>query len=736
MNENISITRRDFLKVTATAGAGLLAGIPMFLSCSGEPATVSEAPPLVDPGLWIRIDKDNSITIIISKAEMGQGIVTSMAMLIVEELGADWSTVQTEWAPENIAYGRYTKNGMQSTSASTSIRYLWKPLRQAGAALREMLIGSAAMTWNVPQKDCKAEKSYIIHRPSQKRLSFGELADTATRLPVPQKVRLKNTEEFRIIGQSVRGLDAESKITGTALFSSDVQIPGMVTALVSRCPVFGGIPVRFDATESLAVDGVIDVIEISQGVAVIAKNFWAAKTGRDFLQVTWDEGPNKELDSKGLNEMLQTMIHTSGVTVYQHGDDVKIPENGDRLVESVFSLPYQSHAPMEPLSCTAHVTGEDCEIWAPMQNLTQAKKVAAFVTGLQDSSIKIHSTYIGCAFGRASFLDHVAESVEISKKIRRPVKTLWTRSDDIMHDQYRPATMHRLRAVLDEQGWPESWFHRIAGITDFKNILLVLGADRIPSAIKNARVECVQKKRGRLRNLPRYVRNLIENRNTYNGLWNSKRTSIPYVPTGNMRSVGHYHNAFAIQCFINELAARAEMDPYLYQHHLLRNSPRDRAVFEMAAKKLQWGKPMGKGRYKGIAQHRSAGSSVAQAVEISINGQGMIKVHRVVCAIDCGIVVNPDNVRAQVEGGIVFGLTSALKGKITISHGSVDQSNFDVYPLLSMSEMPHIEVILMPSPEAPTGIGEVAVPPIAPAVANAVFSATGSRVRELPIKIE
>ena len=730
-----SISRRVFLKVSATAGAGLLASISLIQSCTKDSVTSPTASPQVKPGLWVRIDSDNTVSVIIPKSEMGQGIVTSLAMLVVEELGADWSKVRTEWAPADLAYGHYMHNGMQSTGASTSIRDLWKPLRQAGAALRETLIESAAKVWAVSRNECRSEKSFIVHGPSGKRLSYGELTNVAAKLPIPQDVTLKKVEEFQIIGRPIPGLDAKSKITGAATFGFDVQVPGMLVAVVSRCPVFGGIPVWFDASESLAVKGVRHVIKISQGVAVVADNFWAAKLGRDALKVTWDPGPNKNLDSATIGQMLKSMIDSEGVMVYEHGDNFRSSKDADRRVESVYSLPYLAHAPMEPLSCTTLLSKNSCEVWGPTQNLTRAQRVAALITGLPHSSIRIHSTFLGCSFGRASFSDHIAESVEIAKKINKPVKTVWTREDDIQHDQYHPATMHWLSSDLDEKGWPETWFHRIAGISDFMDDFLVAGADEFPYAIENAHVECVQKTRGKLRNLPRYVRNLIEGRQTYNGMWNSKRTSIPFVPTGNMRSVAHYHNAFVIQSFIDELAAKAEMDPYLYQRHLLRNSPRDRAVLDLAASKFEWGKPLEKGRYAGIAQHKTAGSCVAQVAEISISDKGGVRVHRVVCAIDCGIVVNPDTVKAQVEGGIVFGLTSALKGKITISEGSADQSNFHDYPLLAMSEMPYIEVHIMPNRESPTGVGEIAVPPIAPAVANAVFFGTGKRIRRLPIDV-
>lgn len=731
-----AISRRVFLKVSAMTGAGLVASISLIQSCTKDSVTSPTASPQVDPALWVRIDSDNTVSVIIPKSEMGQGIVTSLAMLVVEELEADWSKVRTEWAPADLAYGHFSYNGMQSTVASMSIHDLWKPLRQAGAALREMLIESAARVWAVSRNECRPEKSHIVHGPSGRRLNYGELTRIAAKLPIPQDVRLKEVDEFQIIGRPIPGIDARSKITGTATFGFDVQVPGMFVAVVSRCPVFGGIPVRFDASESLAVKGVRHITKISQGVAVVADNFWAAKLGRDALKVTWDLGPNKNLDSATIGQMLKSMIDSEGITVYEHGNHIRSSKDIDRRVESVYSLPYLAHAPMEPLSCTTLLSKNSCEVWAHTQNLTKAQRVAASITGLPHSSIKIHNTFLGCGFGRASFSDHVAECVEISKKIGKPVKTLWTREDDIQHDQYHPATMHRLSADLDEKGWPETWFHRIAGISDFRDALLVAGADEFPYAIENAHVECVQKRRGKLRNLPRYLRNLIEGRQTYNGMWNSKRTSIPFVPTGNVRGVAHIHNAFVIQSFIDELAAKAGTDPYLYQRHLLRNSPRDRAVFDLAASKFEWGKPLEKGRYAGIAQHKSVGSCVAQAAEISISDKGGVKVHRVVCAIDCGIVVNPDTVKAQVEGGIVFGLTSALKGKITISEGSVDQSNFHDYPLLAMSEMPHIEVHIMPNRESPTGVGHLAVPPIAPAVANAVFSATGKRIRRLPIDIQ
>ena len=732
MSRTVLISRRVFLKLSATAGAGLLAGISILPSCTGDSKSRVRASSSVDPRLWVRIDSDSNVTVMISKSEMGQGIVTSMAMLVIEELEGDWSKLRTEWAPADLAYTNPLL-GEQVTGASTSIQTLWEPLRKAGAMLREMLIETAAEEWSVGKEECRAEQAIVIHAPSGKQLSYGSLAARATKRPFPQDVKLKDINECQIIGRPIPGIDAKSKVTGTATFGFDVDVPGMLVGVVSRCPVFGGIPVRFDPSKSLAIKGVRHVVEISRGVAILADNFWAAKLGRDALVVTWDFGPNKDLDSMTITEMLQKMLNRRGAKVYARGNADLPAQEPDRKIESVYQLPYLAHAPMAPLSCTAWVREKTCEFWAPIQNQTQAQRVAALITGLPGSSVKVHTTFLGGAFGRGNFSDHVAEAVEISKAVGRPVKVLWSREDDIQHDYYRPATMHRLSAILNAQGWPVFWFHRIAGISDFLSVCLTAGADCLPYAIENVRVECVQKKRGKIRNLARYLRNLMEGRQTYDGMSNSKRTSIPYVPTGPWRSVGNHHSAFVIQSFIDELAVKAGIDPYLYQRHLLRNSPRDRAVLDLAASKFEWGKPLKKGRHVGIAQHKTHESRVAQVAEISITQDGRVRVHRVVCAIDCGIVVNPDTVAAQMEGGIVFGLTAALKAKITISKGRVQQSNFHDYPLLTMSEMPAIEVYIMPSGEAPTGVGEAGVPPIAPAVANAIFSATGQRVRTLPV---
>ena len=734
MSQTVLISRRVFLKLSATAGAGLMAGISLLPSCTKDSKSPVKALHQVDPGLWVRIDSDNTVTVIISKAEMGQGILTSMAMLVAEELEADWSRLRTEWAPADRAYAN-PMFGIQVTSASTSMRTLWDPLRRAGAMLREMLIGAASEVWDVSKKTCRAENSFVVHTPSGRRLSYGMLAARATKRPFPQEVQLKDISDFKIIGRRMPGLDAYSKITGTATFGFDVSIPGMLVAAVSRCPVFGGIPDRFDASESLGIKGVRDVVEISNGIAIVADNYWAAVLGRDALDVTWDRGPNKNLDSVTITAMLENMLDCQGVPVFKRGDATSPPADAGRKIESIYQLPYLAHAPMEPLSCTARVDEKSCDLWVPTQNQTGAQQAAKLITGLPRSAIRVHTTFLGCGLGRGQFADHVTESVEISKAIGKPVKVMWTREDDIQHDHYRPATMHRLSASLNAEGWPVFWFHRIAGISDFFNVCLTAGADKFPYAIENVEIECVHKTRGKMRNLPRYIQNRLKGRHTYDGMWNSVKTPIPYVPTGPWRSIGHSHNAFVIESFVDELAAKAGIDPYLYRRNLLKNAPRELAVLDLAASKFGWGKPLKKGRYAGIAEHQACGSSVAQVAEISTDGKGMVRIHRVVCAIDCGTVINPDTVEAQMEGCIVFGLTAALKGEITISKGCVEQSNFHDYELLKMSEMPRIEVYIVPSREAPGGVGEVGVPTIAPAVTNALFSATGKRIRRLPVRL-
>ncbi|MDB9823396.1 molybdopterin-dependent oxidoreductase, partial [Deltaproteobacteria bacterium] len=658
--------------------------------------------------------------------------LTSTAMLVAEEMEADWSKVRTEWAPIDPAYINPV-SGEQNTTLSLSIRTLWKPLRQVGAITREMLIQAAAETWNVDRDMCRAEEGAVKHINSGKILRYGSLTDKAARLPIPRNVKLKDSRSFRLIGKPIHGLDSKIKINGSAPFCSDIHVPEMSVALVKRCPVFGGKVASFNGSRSLKIKGIQNVLEISRGIAVVADDFSSAERGREELDVKWDKGPSEKLDNAAIFEILEKLAKSRGTPICEKGNASRILAGSENRIEAVYQVPYLAHAVMEPLCCIAHVRKDSCDIWVPTQNQTQVQRVAALITGLPRSSIKIHNVFLGGSFGRTLFSDHVAEAVEISKALSRAIKVIWLREDDIQHDFYRPATYNRLYACLNAQGWPIAWFHRVAGITDFMPTLLYPDIN-LPYDIENIHVEYVNKRPGKVLDLARSLGYLLKGRRTYNWMPKYMRTSYPYVPTGPWRSVANSQNGFIIESFMDELAIAANKDPYLYRRHLLRNCPRGKAVLDLAASKAGWGKAIENGHFTGIAYYECSGSYLAQIAEVSVESNGIVKVHRVVCTIDCGIAVNPDTVKAQLEGGIVFGLTAALKGKITISSGQVDQSNFHDYELLRMDEMPQIDIYIIPSTEDPRGVGETGVPPIGAALVNAVYSATGKRFRELPLR--
>ena len=733
MDKHIQISRRSFIRLVAAGGACLAVGVYLWPNRKNSNKSPHNIMSAIDPFMWVKINSDDTVIVTVSRSEMGQGILTSTAMLVAEEMEADWSKVRTEWAPIDPAYINPV-TGKQNTSLSLGIRTLWKPLRQVGAITREMLIQAAAETWKVDRDMCRAEEGAVIHINSGKRLSYGSLAAKASRLPIPGNVKLKDSRSFRLIGKPIHGLDSKIKIDGSAPFCSDIHVPGMSVAMVERCPVFGGKVLSFDASASLKIKGVQNVLEISSGVAVVADDFFSAKLGREALDVTWDKGPSEKLDSATIFKILEKLANSRGTPFFEKGNARRILAKSEKRIESVYQAPYLAHAAMEPLCCIARVRKDSCDIWVPTQNQSGVQRVAALITGLPMSSIKIHSVFLGGSFGRTGFSDHVAEAVEISKALSRPIKVIWLREDDIQHDFYRPATYNRMYACLNGQGWPIAWFHRIAGITDFMPELLISGRTNLSYAIENILVEYVHKRPGKILDLARSLGYLLKGRRTYKWMPNYMRTSYPYVPTGNWRSVANSQNGFIIESFMDELAIAADKDPYIYRRHLLRNCPRGKAVLDLAASKAGWGTEMKNGHYIGIAYYEVYDSYLAQIAEVSVESNHQVKVHRIVCAIDCGMVVNPDTVKAQLEGGIVFGLTAALKGKITISGGQVDQSNFHDYELLRMDEIPQIDIYIMPSTEDPGGVGEAGVPPIAAALANAVYSATGKRFRELPLR--
>jgi isoquinoline 1-oxidoreductase subunit beta len=644
---------------------------------------------------------------------MGQGVATSLPMLLAEELEADWSKIKIEFAPADKAYTN-PMFGMQGTGGSTSVRAAFVPLRKAGAAARELLIAAAAQTWNVDRTQCRAEQGAVLHVPSKRRLTYGKLVEKAATMPMQADVPLKDPKDWKILGTRVRRLDTPPKVDGSAEFGIDVKVPGMLVAVIARSPVFGGKVTKFDVAKAKAVPGVRQVVQISNGVAVVADGYWPAKKGRDALEVSWNEGPTASVSSATIAQLFAQRAEQPGAVARHEGDTEPALAGAASNLDAVYEAPFLAHATMEPMNCTAHVRpdGGGVDIWAPTQFQTGAQGLGAQIGGVAPERVKVHTTYLGGGFGRRFELDFIQEALETSKAVGAPVKVIWSREDDTRHAQYRPASYHRLRAGLDGSRRPVAWTHRIVAPSilarvfpqTIKNGLdqeVVEGGVEMPYAVPNVHVDYVMTDTG--------------------------------IPVGFWRSVNNSFNAFVVESFIDEVAHAAQRDPYEYRRDLLGKAPRHLGALNLAASKAGWGSPLPRGRARGIAVYKSFETYVAEVAEVSVESEGAVRVHRVVCAVDCGPVVNPDIVEAQMESGIVYGLTAALWGEITIDKGRVQQSNFHDYRMLRMAEMPRIEVHIVPSTEAQGGVGEPGTPPIAPAVCNAIFALTGKRIRRLPI---
>ncbi len=701
--------RRDFLKVTGTIGAGLVIGFRIPDRNGAVPFA---------PNAWLQIGTNGIVTLTIDKSEMGEGNHTALAMLIAEELDADWTKVKIGAVPDNPAgWSR-----RMSTGGSTSVRTSWDILRKAGATARAMLVAAAAQTWGVEPAACSTQNGAVTH--ASHRLTYGELAQRATSLPVPENPPLKDPKDFRLLGKRTHRLDTPSKVNGTAGFGIDVRMPGMLVASIERSPVFGGTVQSFDATRAKALPGVRHVVQLdgtpwtgtqgawgvgtASGIAVVADTYWQAVQGRQALQITWDEGPNASLG--GIPATLASLAPQAGVTARKDGDATAALAGAAKKIDAVYEVPFLHHATMEPMNCTAHVRADGCDVWAPTQNQTRAQEVAAEAAGLPKEKVRIHTTLLGGGFGRRLESDFVAEAVRLSTAARAPVKVIWSREDDTKHGFYRPATYNRLAAGLDAQNKPIAWTHHIVAppillkfgpLQNGIDRTLIDGAADVPYAVPNVLVDQVA-------------------------------ADLP-VPLGFWRSVGASQNAFVVECFMDEVAAAAGRDPYELRRELLQAKPRHLRTLELAATQAGWGSPLPPGHGRGIALAEWEPTTCAEVAEVSVAADGTVRVHRVVCAVDCGPVVNPDTLEAQMQGGVVFGLSAALYGEITIENGRVKQGNFNDYQVLRIPEMPVVEVHIVPSTDALGGIGEPSVPPTAPAVCNAIFAATGKRIRRLPI---
>jgi isoquinoline 1-oxidoreductase beta subunit len=709
--------RRVFLKTGAAAGGGLLVGL-YLPAASRELLAQGPNPALLVPFAFVKIAPDDTVTVIANHSEMGQGIYTSLPMLLNEELQADWSKVRVEPAPVDAVYN-HSVFGIQMTGGSTTIASEWDRYRKIGAATRLLLVQTAAQSWNVPASSCRAENGVVTHSATSRKATYGSLAEAAAKLSVPSDVPLKEPGKFTLIGTPAKRLDTPSKANGTAQFGLDVSVPGMLTAVVARPPVFGGKVVRFDATDTQKIPGVKSVVQVPSGVAVIAERFWPAKLGRDALKITWDDGDNANLSTLQMLADFTAKSTSPGAIAKKIGDPAGALASAAKKISAVYDVPYLAHAMMEPLNCVVDLRADSCEIWTGTQFETVDRARAAQITGLPPEKVQIHTTLLGGGFGRRANpdSDFVVEAVQVAKAAKAPVKVVWTREDDMRGGWYRPMWHDRFVAGLDSQGNPIAWTHTIVGQSIMSGTLFE--AFGIKDGIDSASVEGAA---DLLYGLPNLQVDL-----------HSPKIGVPVQW---WRSVGHSHTGFSTEAFFDEVAHAGGKDPYQLRRTLLAKQPRMLAVLDLAAQKAEWGKRLPPGRGRGIATHFSFDSYVAQVIEASVEKDGTVRVHRVVCAVDCGRVVNPDMVKAQMEGGVIFGLTAALKTEITLEKGRVQQRNFHDYPMLRMFESPVVEVYIVPSEENPTGVGEPSVPPVAPALANAIFAVTGKRVRHLPIRAD
>src|SRR4029453_4988453 len=705
----MALTRRKFLQAGAATGGGLL--LSLSLPFANRGAQAAEGAPFA-PNAFIRIGSDDKVVLVMPYVEMGQGTYTSIPMLIAEELEVDLKQVQLEHAPPNEKLYANPLLGVQATGNSNAVRGAWQPLRQAGATARTMLVAAAAKGWNVEPASCRAQSGEVIHVPTGRGIKYGALAADASRIPVPENVVLKRPADFKLIGTPAKRVDTPSKVNGTAIYGIDARPPGVKIATLAQSPVFGGRVKSVDDAKAKTVKGVRQIVRLDDAVAVVADHMGAAKKGLAALVIEWDDGPHAKLTTDDIVAQLEKATLNPGAVAQNIGDVNKVMATAVTKVEATYQVPFLAHATLEPMNCTVHFRKDGCEIWVGNQALARAQAAAAKTTGLPLEKVVVHNHLIGGGFGRRLESDGVARAVQIAMQVEGPVKVVWTREEDIQHDMYRPAFFDRMSAGLDAKGMPVAWSNRFAGSSIiarwapplFKDGLdpdTTEGAIDLVYALPNLHVEYVQ-------------------------------VEPPGVPTAFWRSVGPSHNFFVTESFIDELAATAKQDPVAYRRALLDKTPRARAVLDLAAQKAGWGQPFPKGVGRGISFQFAFATFMAHVAEVEVSSEGAVRVRRVICAVDCGTVVNPDTVQAQVHSSVMFGITAALYGQITLKGGRVEQSNFHNYQLLRMHEAPAIDVHVVKSSESPGGMGETGTSCIAPAVTNAIFAATGKRLRKLP----
>lgn len=706
--DDTSLSRRSFLATSAAIGGGLVLSLSLPLDHCNAAAAEEFA-----PNAFMQIGSDGQIILTMPYVEMGQGTYTSIPMLIAEELDVSLQQVKLEHAPPNEKLYVNPLLGVQATGNSNAMRGAWKPLRQAGATARIMLVEAAAKRWGVDAKACRAQEGEVIHVPTGRRLRYGELAAEAAKMPVPASVVLKSPDEFKLIGTPAKRLDTPSKVNGTARYGIDARPPGVKFATLAQSPVSGGRVKSVDDTAAKAVKGVRQIVRLDDAVAVVADHMGAAKKGLAALKIEWDDGQNGTLATADIAKEVEQATLGSGAVAQNIGDADKAMAGAAIKVEAIYQVPFLAHATMEPMNCTVHFRKDECETWLGTQAIARVQALAAKAAGLPAEKVIVHNHLIGGGFGRRLEADGAVRAVEIAKQVDGPVKVVWTREEDIQHDVYRPYWLDRISAGLDKQGAPVAWKNHYAGSSVIARWLPPGFKDGLDPDSTEGAINLVY-------DFPNFH---VE----------YSRVEPKGVATGFWRSVGPSHNVFVVESFVDEMAVSAKQDPVAYRRALLGKSPRAKAVLDLAAEKAGWGQPLPKGVGRGVSLQFVFGSYLAQVAEVEVLKDGNVRVRRVVCAMDCGTVVNPDTVEAQLMSGITFGATAALYGEITLKNGRVEQANFDTYQMIRMNEAPAIEVHVVKSSEPPGGMGETGTSGVVPAIANAIFAATGKRLRKMPI---